>query len=310
MNPCTHNIGLQRTSACGLAAEAGSFGVGERRLALLWTVSGLLAIFAPAISARAGDIGCLSSIQGELHSSEPKDHREAVEALMNQTDGEWLGCTGIVEQLKVLLTDPAENVQLRGAILDLFQMRKAFDRVKPIASELASKETAPEMAREAASALAFDALDYQSPSRLEALFKHSTGILREEAAITIGRQSLPITSEQARQAVMRELERVFNDTRLSPRTRGDALEAAGFFRREPFMIDALVEMLSPDHWFFGAQGQHWLVHSLVPTIGSLYSVKSDLVRRNIEAVGAKLGQLPENQRADVEAELRIWRQAK
>jgi hypothetical protein len=247
----------------------------------------------------------LESIQGQLLSCDPDARWSAILNLSHEGSSDWLTHPQIVERLQSLAADPAEKPEMRGAILWEFQMAKAFDRIRPLAVYLAGDESDPIMAREAAQVISFDAYDSGGSNGIEGLFLASAGIQQQETAITIGTQFPKLSGAGVEEAVVAELISIFMDDDLSPETRGRAIEAGGAFSRDDTMADALIEMLRPENWFFGAPAEHYLVHSVAATIGALYGAQSPRLRQELQSVCHALDRIPENQRWDVEVELRI-----
>jgi hypothetical protein len=223
----------------------------------------------------------------------------ALGRLFIEEDHDWLADETLVGAVLELLDDPRVDRDLRDAVLWIFSQAEAFEIVAERARRLASDSSDLELAYGAAQVIVNE-VAYQ-PKEMERLYRSSRGPVRQVAAMSLARGP---TEEPLANEIVVDLRGVAIDTDLPPWVRGEAIEALGGLAKRARGRAILFELLEPEHWFFGAPGAHFQVHSLAKVISALWRVAEDPeVREKLNALYPVLERLRSGEREYVEWEL-------
>jgi hypothetical protein len=234
-----------------------------------------------------------------LGSPDPDIQYFALGRLFAESDHDWLDDEALVGSLLELLDDPRADRDLRDAVLWIFSQAEAFEIVAERARRLASDSSDLELAYGAAQVIVNE-VAYQ-PKEMERLYRSSRGPVRRLAAMSLARGP---TEESLANEIVVDLRGVAIDTDLPPWVRGEAIEALGGLAKRARGRAILFELLEPEHWFFGAPGAHFQVHSLAKVISALWRVAEDPeVREKLNALYPVLERLRSGEREYVEWEL-------
>jgi hypothetical protein len=185
--------------------------------------------------------------------------------IMNTDAKAWVDDERTSAAVRTVLAE-SRGEGARISAIWIFHLAGRFDAVREQAIALARQEENPPLARRAARAVSAS-LESQG-DELPALFRSSSGILEQEAALALS-PSDHLADEKLEDAVTSQLLEMVVDDELPPRARGDAIEALRWVSEQDRICEVLLPMLQPKQWFFGVQGQHYWLHSLFPVVGTL-----------------------------------------
>ncbi|HEX6201090.1 MAG TPA: hypothetical protein VF150_12560, partial [Thermoanaerobaculia bacterium] len=202
-----------------------------------------------------------------LESGDPAVQSVALAGLFDEPEDDWLGNEKVVAALAELLDDPAADAFVSESVLWLFDYFEAFDLVADSAWELASDPSDPERAHRTARVLVTVLEDRE----LERVYRTSEGAIRRQAALVL---ASGLGGPRAGR-ILDDLHAMAIDEALPAWVRGEAIEAIGRSPERARNRAILLELLEPEHWFFGAQAQHFRVHSLAVVVSALRAVADD-----------------------------------
>lgn len=220
-----------------------------------------------------------------LASDDPDIQSFALGRLFAEAEHDLLGDDRLVGALLELLDDPGADLYLRTSVLWLFQHEEAFDVVAERARLLAS-DPDPELAHRAAQAVVAEA--EERPGAVEHLYRSSEGPLRQWSALSL-------------EGTVDELRAMAIDPNLPPWVRGRAIEEVGMYAERPQNRAILLELLEPEHRFFGAEGAHFHIHSLAVVIDALEDIADDpAIRKTLSDLYPAVAELRTGEREYVE----------
>lgn len=170
------------------------------------------------------------------------------------------------------VSDSRTRVATRQAVLWWFHQAEAFAEVEDAALRLALEESEPELAHEAARVLLEDLA--QRPggyARILELYRSTSFILRSRAALAILDEGLAEESSPLRREAVLVVGELAKAADQPASARGEAIKELSLYGnagKQPQRA-ILLELLDHRHWFFGASGAHFPVHSLALVIHGL-----------------------------------------
>lgn len=192
----------------------------------------------------------------------------AIHILYNQDTDAWLQDSELRALLKELLDSPGENAAIGQGILMTFVLADRFEEVRSTALAM-TRSADVELARQAASVIAWSHEHGNDIQGLRRLFHESTGVLRQEAANWLAQSSdLPLTLEEE-SLVAVELVKTMEDATLMSDFRGNAIRAARSLFGHPVVRESLLGLLEPDAWFSGIPDACRPSHSVSVVLGVL-----------------------------------------
>ena len=200
--------------------------------------------------------------------------------------------------LQGLVADRRADPETRAQALWVLQFHGALEVVVPHALSIACSDQS-EAAHAAASVLITDASGDED--EIAGYLGSGCDALEFEAARWLAEES-PEGSEGERAVSL--LSRVAGDRTVSPTVRGQAIESIGAWPKREQNQRALLDLASPSNWFFGAEGNHFRVHSLALIIDALSRVEAAEVERRLADLSAQTPLLRTGEREYVEWRLR------
>jgi len=228
-----------------------------------------------------------TSVETLLDDADAKCRLAGMDLLL--TDSDWQSRSEIWSRLSAIARDDARTDRERDAAVWTFLLAHRFAEIRDAACTIAADHSRPMLAHRVAMAILENVEHDDRPSYVHSDIR----ALREEAAGMIA-----WGDEEAAKITFA----VATDDSEPPEIRGDAIRALGTRGRNE---KELLELLDEQHWFFGAQGQHFLVHSLAFVIFQLGYSDSPEVRARLESMRPELAKLPHDERGYVEWELRM-----
>jgi hypothetical protein len=238
-----------------------------------------------------------------LSSDDPSRAHLGVEVLLNQDTKAWFVDRKLPRLLKAKLASNATDSDLRVDVMYLFGYAGAFQKVKRIALNLAADQVNPALARRAAEVICWNMVMNKQFSDLGDLFRSSSGILRQQAALALLWEDNSALAADLKPDLTEEVVRMIRNNEIPPETRGDAIEASARLLDSDTIVSTLVDMLEPQNWFFGATGMHEPEHSLVPVIKVLAQVNRPDIHDRLRALRKRLSELNDHDRQFVERAL-------
>jgi hypothetical protein len=194
----------------------------------------------------------------------------------------------------VTLARDGENTQdVRIAALWVLKYRAPGPVSLRVASDLVARHELADLAHAAATIL----VDGANDAQVLAAFQSNARALREAAALELVGSTY---RDDVRREAAAALLRTAKAADEPPRYRGEAIEALSATVDFAESHDALVELLDRQWWFFGAQGQHFLIHSLARVIEGLRRSGMESDRRLLESLRPQVAALPSGEREYVE----------
>jgi len=231
-------------------------------------------------------------VRALLTSNEDEQRFMAFDYLLNAGDSQrnqaWLN-----RRLVSLVRDPKASQDVRVSALWVLKYCGPPNLSRQVAADLAGRHDTPDLGHAAATIL----LDGANESQLLAAFRSEARALREAAALQL---VWPAHGEEVRREAAASLLRTAKAADEPPRYRGEAIEALSATAAFPDSHDALLELLDPRWWFFGAQGQHFLIHSLALVIGGLRHSGVGSDRAILESLRSQVARLRSGEREYVE----------
>ena len=185
-----------------------------------------------------------------LASSDERLQRLAMGWLFGNTD-EWASDPEVRERIRDLAMDETISGDTRLIAFSLFASVDQFFEVERAALALAREHANANLAHRAAQVIVSVEMD-------------------DEAAIArLARSDIRAVREEARGvgcAYAASMLSIAKDATEPAWVRGDAIEAFGRCPASDRTEAALIELLEPRFWFFGATGQHFPIHSLALVI--------------------------------------------
>src|SRR5437867_3877795 len=238
-----------------------------------------------------------------LSSDDPSLAHLGVEVLLGQDTKAWFVDRKLRSLLNAKLTSDDTDPVVRVDVLYLFGYAGAFPKVQRTAFDLAVDEANPVLARRAAEVACWNLLANKQFSGLGDLFRSSSGILRQQAALSLLSEDNSALAADLKPELSEEVARMIRDNEIPPVTRGDAIEASARLIDSDTIVSTLAYMLEPQNWFFGAAGMHEPEHSLVPVIEVLAKVDRPDIHDRLRALRKQLRELNDHDRKVVERSL-------
>jgi len=238
-----------------------------------------------------------------LSSDDPNRAHVGVWVLLSQDTKARFIDRQLRRLLKAKLASNATDSDLRVDVLYLFGYAGAFQKVSRIALNLAADPVNPALARRAAEVICWNMVMNKQFSGLGDLFRSSSGILRQQAALALLWADNSALAADLKPDLTEEVARMIRNSDIPPETRGDAIEASARLIDSDTIVSTLANMLEPQNWFFGAPGMHEPEHSLVPVITVLAQVDRSDVHDRLRALRERLSELNDHDRQSVEREL-------
>lgn len=238
-----------------------------------------------------------------VSSGDPSLEHLGTEVLLNQGTKEWLADRGLRRLLRAKLASEETSADVRVDILYLFGYADVFSKVRPLALKLAGDEKHPELARRAAEVVCWSMLKDGDFPALGDFFRSSTGILRQQAALTLASEDNVALVADLKYDLSSELIEMIGNKQLPPVTRGEAIEASARLRDDERVVATLLEMLDPENWFFGVAGMHAPAHSLLPVVEVLSELGQPHVKERLIDLNGQLSRLDPGDRRAVELAL-------
>jgi hypothetical protein len=216
----------------------------------------------------------------------------AFDHLLNAPD-DWKHEPWLSRRLATIARDPKSSQEVRVAAAWVLKYRAPRAFTRTVMSELVARHDLADLAHTAATIL----LDDANETQLLAALQSRTRALRETAACQLVWSA---HAEDVRRDATSALLHTAKAADEPPRYRGEAIEALSATSESADSHAALIELLNPRWWFFGAQGQHFLIHSLARVIEglSLSGLQSD--RLVLESLRPQVAALRSGEREYVE----------
>ncbi len=240
-----------------------------------------------------------------LDSGNPQVVGIAVSSIRHMPDEWWAKNDTAERGLIQLLRSTNTSSAIREDVMWTFFLAGRMERARNTAIALAASGDTT-LARTAAflGCAAMSSDDFEA-ERVISLFGESSGILRQEAAMALARFYDFETDEPLQQEVILELVSVAKDSDQEPIVRGKAIEQLRQFAEDKMVLGFLLGMLDPANWFFGVPDNHGPSHSLVAVVEALRGNKTAAIRPALLKTQARLNEVPEDQRMNVEIALKI-----
>jgi HEAT repeats len=200
----------------------------------------------------------------------------------------WIDDDDLRRVLLRTFDDPKTTDDVRESIVGVFfgsSDHARFPEIETRARRLAARHG--DLAHSVAMYIALAEGDGQNEAVLRRLLDAPERAVREQAAIFLA-------GLDADDVVPRILA-VAEDEGESPGVRGDAIRTLVMSSKRDRAYAAVLELLDRRHWFYGAPGSHFPVHSLALLIDGL---RDD--RATLEALRREVATLPDGQREFVE----------
>lgn len=253
----------------------------------------------------AGRFGIQSPVYVALLSARGAPRETALSALF-RLDG-WASNRKLRSKLLQLLRDDTASADDRVNVLWMFRLSEQFADVASDANNLA-RASDFDLARGASKVLTIYLVeDARSLDRVRSLALSRDSVLAEVAAESLLERH-EVGPDSPLFPTLVNLVATLAESRVAPPyARADAIAALLSHDKDPAVIPVLLQLLSPDEWFFGAPGEHFRVHSLATLIVPLSDSDSPQIQQALRGLPALVHLIPEAEGRDyVEWELDHW----
>ncbi|MEZ4697779.1 MAG: hypothetical protein R2832_15295 [Rhodothermales bacterium] len=230
----------------------------------------------------------------------------AISALYWEED--WSNAGDLVSTVASVLSDSLSSEAIRYGLLFLLRENESIHLIESHVWRLARDKRFPLLARFAARELSYYfANERNMIDSVRALAAHDESAIGVEAAAFLLEEKREPESSVLFHGLVQKVASVARNADEPAEVRGRMLRVLSRYPDSDVVVPVLIDLLEPKNWFYGAHGDHSLVHSLVMLIAPLSDSQDSRMQKALRKLWDDIGTIPAEQDPDfVEWNLRTW----